>query len=240
MQHLSAPNGTAARPARRATVRPMRPRAAFTVLGVLGSGLLAPAAAAAQEPPEPPSRMHGSTVARGSSRPDSRAPSWTRRSAAGRSTTTAWSAQPQVLLVLDSTTVDGRDWVKLLLADRPNGSGLGCGATASCSAAPATGSPCTCAPGASSSTRTEAHAPVPGGRRRSPHADAAWARRDLPAQPPTGSARDPRGPWALSLTSLVQCVESYGGGPGRVAIHGRAGASLRDPLGSALVRVRPG
>jgi lipoprotein-anchoring transpeptidase ErfK/SrfK len=28
-------------------------------------------------------------------------------------------------------------------------------------------------------------------------------------------------------------LESYGGGPGRVAIHGRGGASLRDPLGSA-------
>jgi lipoprotein-anchoring transpeptidase ErfK/SrfK len=28
-------------------------------------------------------------------------------------------------------------------------------------------------------------------------------------------------------------LESFGGGPGRVAIHGRAGASLRDPLGTA-------
>lgn len=27
--------------------------------------------------------------------------------------------------------------------------------------------------------------------------------------------------------------ENYGGGPGRVAIHGRAAASLQDPLGSA-------
>jgi lipoprotein-anchoring transpeptidase ErfK/SrfK len=41
------------------------------------------------------------------------------------------------------------------------------------------------------------------------------------------------GPWALALTSLSEVLENYGGGPGRVAIHGRAGASLRDPLGSA-------
>ena len=41
------------------------------------------------------------------------------------------------------------------------------------------------------------------------------------------------GPWALSLTALSDVLESYGGGPGRIAIHGRGGASLRDPLGSA-------
>jgi lipoprotein-anchoring transpeptidase ErfK/SrfK len=41
------------------------------------------------------------------------------------------------------------------------------------------------------------------------------------------------GPWSLSLTAFSNVLESYGGGPGRVAIHGRAGASLRDPLGSA-------
>lgn len=28
-------------------------------------------------------------------------------------------------------------------------------------------------------------------------------------------------------------LENYGGGPGRVAIHGRGGASFADPLGSA-------
>jgi lipoprotein-anchoring transpeptidase ErfK/SrfK len=41
------------------------------------------------------------------------------------------------------------------------------------------------------------------------------------------------GPWALPLTSFSEVLESYGGGPGRVAIHGRGGASLLDPLGSA-------
>jgi lipoprotein-anchoring transpeptidase ErfK/SrfK len=48
--------------------------------------------------------------------------------------------------------------------------------------------------------------------------------------------RDPRaflGPWALHLTAFSEVLDDYGGGPGRVAIHGRAGASLHDPLGTA-------
>jgi lipoprotein-anchoring transpeptidase ErfK/SrfK len=32
---------------------------------------------------------------------------------------------------------------------------------------------------------------------------------------------------------MSNVLENYGGGPGRVGIHGRAGASLLDPLGSA-------
>lgn len=41
------------------------------------------------------------------------------------------------------------------------------------------------------------------------------------------------GPWALHLTALSDVLRDYGGGPGRIAIHGRAGASLADPLGTA-------
>jgi hypothetical protein len=41
------------------------------------------------------------------------------------------------------------------------------------------------------------------------------------------------GPWALHLTALSGVLDDYGGGPGRVAIHGRDGASFLDPLGSA-------
>ena len=47
---------------------------------------------------------------------------------------------------------------------------------------------------------------------------------------------DPRaflGPWALHLTAHSDVLFDYGGGPGRVAIHGRSGASLLDPLGTA-------
>ena len=41
------------------------------------------------------------------------------------------------------------------------------------------------------------------------------------------------GPWALHLTAHSDVLDDYGGGPGTVAIHGRGGSSLRDPLGSA-------
>ena len=41
------------------------------------------------------------------------------------------------------------------------------------------------------------------------------------------------GSWALHLTAFSNVLENYGGGPGRVAIHGRGGASLSDPLGTA-------
>jgi lipoprotein-anchoring transpeptidase ErfK/SrfK len=40
------------------------------------------------------------------------------------------------------------------------------------------------------------------------------------------------GPWALHLTAHSNVLRNYGGGPGRIAIHGRSGASLLDPLGS--------
>ena len=41
------------------------------------------------------------------------------------------------------------------------------------------------------------------------------------------------GPWALHLTAHSNVLDDYGGGEGRVAIHGRSGALLSDPLGSA-------
>jgi lipoprotein-anchoring transpeptidase ErfK/SrfK len=40
------------------------------------------------------------------------------------------------------------------------------------------------------------------------------------------------GPWALHLTAHSDVLDDYGGGRGRVAIHGRSGL-LADPLGSA-------
>ncbi|MDW5597735.1 L,D-transpeptidase [Conexibacter stalactiti] len=41
------------------------------------------------------------------------------------------------------------------------------------------------------------------------------------------------GPWALHITGHSDVLDDFGGGPGRVALHGRAGALLNDPLGSA-------
>ncbi|HWH20515.1 MAG TPA: L,D-transpeptidase, partial [Solirubrobacterales bacterium] len=41
------------------------------------------------------------------------------------------------------------------------------------------------------------------------------------------------GPWALPLTLLSDKLHHFEGGEGRVAIHGRDGASLLNPLGTA-------
>lgn len=41
------------------------------------------------------------------------------------------------------------------------------------------------------------------------------------------------GAWILPLTAFSGTYRQFDGGPGRVAIHGRGGTSLRDPLGTA-------
>jgi lipoprotein-anchoring transpeptidase ErfK/SrfK len=41
------------------------------------------------------------------------------------------------------------------------------------------------------------------------------------------------GSWVLELTAHSNVLQRYDGGDGTVAIHGRGGASLRDPLGTA-------
>ena len=42
------------------------------------------------------------------------------------------------------------------------------------------------------------------------------------------------GSWVLALTAHSDVLQAFDGGDGTVAIHGRGGASLADPLGSAL------
>jgi lipoprotein-anchoring transpeptidase ErfK/SrfK len=41
------------------------------------------------------------------------------------------------------------------------------------------------------------------------------------------------GPWVLAITAFSGTYRQFDGGPGRVALHGRGGASLHDPLGTA-------
>ncbi|MDA0164294.1 L,D-transpeptidase [Solirubrobacter ginsenosidimutans] len=48
-----------------------------------------------------------------------------------------------------------------------------------------------------------------------------------------GAPNDFYGAWVVSLTAHSDVLQRYDGGDGRVALHGRGGASLRDPLGSA-------
>ena len=180
-----------------------------------------------------PSRRAGATVARIVAPTVARARLGRSRPRHRIGVQTAWSAQPQVLLVLDTARRDGRDWVRLLLPTRPNGSAGWVPRDAVLL----------------NRTRYWVEVRL---RRRSVAVYRAGrlVRRfravvGAPATPtPRGLAaiyernRQPDaggflGPWALPLTSLSTVLEDFGGGPGRIAIHGRAGASLRDPLGTA-------
>jgi lipoprotein-anchoring transpeptidase ErfK/SrfK len=219
----------------------------FAALLVAPSAALADKAPPATIPPPPapgvkqprlfhvraPSRAHGATIAR------IIAPTYARRyvdtpkHARRVQASTAWSHQPQVLLVLAATTRAGQDWVKVRLGDRPNNaagwvprSHVRLGHTYYWVEV----------------RRHSRRVTVYRKGRRMRSFKAVIGKPSTPT--PLGLAaiyernrqpnpRDFLGPWALSLTAHSNVLESYGGGPGRVAIHGRAGASLRDPLGSA-------
>jgi lipoprotein-anchoring transpeptidase ErfK/SrfK len=224
-----------------------RPALARPLVLVLAGALAAPALAGAQDavpgpgdaptPPAvvvaPPSKATGATVARILETTKARRSPGEAAGARTVRTQTAWSRQQQTLLVLESATRDDREWVKVLLADRPNGSA---------GWVPRDSVVLERTPyWVDVRTGTRRVTVYRSGRRVRSFRAVVGARR---TPTPTGLAAiyernrqpDPRaflGPWALSLTSLSNVLESYGGGPGRVAIHGRAGASLRDRLGTA-------
>ena len=149
-------------------------------------------------------------------------------------TRTSWSGGPQQLLVLGSRrAADGREWLQVRLPGRPNGS-VGW---------------------ISRDTVLVRHVrwwvDVSLSQRLvRVYRDGALVRRiravvGAPETPtPTGlfAVYEPVaqpggggfvGSWVLHLTAFSNVLENYGGGPGRVAIHGRGGASLADPLGTA-------
>ena len=149
------------------------------------------------------------------------------------STQTVWSGEPQVLLVLGSARHAGQLWLRVLLPIRPDGtSGW----------IPRNNV-------VLRSTRywieVDKHARLISVYRKGVLMRRFAAVIGKPATPtPDGLAaiyeRDPQpdpngfiGSWALPLTILSNVLYNFGGGPGRIAIHGRGGASLNDPLGSA-------
>ena len=198
------------------------------------AGAVAPAAASADDSLRAPARDTGATTAQIVAATHARAkPGLGRRRLARLDTRTGWSRHAQRVLVLDSARRDGRQWLEVLLPTRPNGS---------------TG-------WIPRDKAALGHTPYwielrLRTRRLSVYRDGHRIRRfraviGAPGTPtPRGLAAiyernaqpDPRGflgPWALSLTAFSQVLTNYGGGPGRVAVHGRGAASLRDPLGSA-------
>jgi lipoprotein-anchoring transpeptidase ErfK/SrfK len=199
-------------------------RGAIAALGLLTVALLAPAPAHALTALAAPSRTHGSTVARVLTPTFARPRLASARHAWRVDAATAWSRHAQVLLVLGAATRGGREWVEVLLAKRPNGS---------------TG---WIPRDRVVLSRNRYWIDV---RRRARqvtiYRDGRRLRRfravvGAPSTPtPVGLAAiyernrqpNPRGafgPWVLALTSLSDVLKSFGGGPGRIAIHGSAGA----------------
>ncbi len=184
-------------------------------------------------PIEEPAKERGATVARVVVSSFGRRRLSSTRGMVRVKTETAWSRQTQTLLVLDGAERHGVKWVKVLLGSRPNGRKawikrdhvvLG-----------------TTRWWVDVSTRRRRVTVYRDGRRMRSFRAVVGARRTptphtLSAVYEINRQPNPRGflgTWVLALTSHSDVLENYGGGPGRLAIHGRAGDSLRDPLGSA-------
>jgi lipoprotein-anchoring transpeptidase ErfK/SrfK len=146
----------------------------------------------------------------------------------------SWGGGPHVLLVLDSRMHKGKAWLRVALPDRPNGSsGWIREDFVRLSQTPWR-----------VTVNREAHTVTvyrDGRKQRSfkavigkpatPTPRGLYAIYEKLAQP---DSKGFLGPWALHLTAFSNVLLNYGGGPGRVAIHGRDGTSLADPLGSSL------
>ena len=216
-----------------------RVQAAAIAFAVAAFGWCTGGAGGAPSTPEPavavspPSRTMGATVARivaplGARRRLDR-PGATR----AISVQTSWSGQPTTLLVLAARTYEAREWVKLLLPERPNGS-AGWVPAEDVVLSPT-------AYWVEVSTGRRAVTVYRDGRlvRRfravvgkpstpTPHGLAAIYERDRQPDPHAFV-----GTWVLALTAESKVLRHFEGGTGRIGIHGRAGASLLDPLGSA-------
>ena len=165
------------------------------------------------------------------------APTRVRRRPGGRAlrrlrTSARWGGGPLRLLVLRSAVgSDGRRWLRVRLHERPNDRAAWVLADRTRIRA----TPWRLVVSLSARTVTV--------RRRGKVVRRFGAVVGAPATPtPRGlfaiGERIPQpagvlGPWALHLTAHSNVLDDYGGGPGRVAIHGRSGALLADPLGTA-------
>jgi lipoprotein-anchoring transpeptidase ErfK/SrfK len=181
----------------------------------------------------PPSRAGGATVA------GIVAPTWARsQPGAGHRvwlvpTQTTWSKEPDVLLVLGSLNRRGREWLHVLLPIRPDGAS---GWIPRSNALLDRTHYWVVVDKRARTVRVYRrgalvrHFQAVIGKPATPTPDGLAAVYEIDRQPdPNGFL----GTWALPLTILSKVLLNFGGGPGRIAIHGRGGASLNDPLGSA-------
>jgi lipoprotein-anchoring transpeptidase ErfK/SrfK len=224
----------------------------LAAIGALALGLCAPGSSAAAGPPPgsfqlvganavlhpppaiaAPSPAAGATIAGIAQGADA-----LRRPGAGRrvwrvGTQTSLSGQPQVLLVLASALHDGHEWLRVLLPIRPDGTTgwiprnnvdlmhTSYWVSVNTSARTVTVD--------RNGRRIHRYRAVVG-KPSTPTPDGLSAIYEKDRQSdPTAFL----GPWALPLTILSNVLHRFGGGPGRIGIHGRDGASLLDPLGTA-------
>ncbi len=146
----------------------------------------------------------------------------------------SWGGGPHVLLVLDSRMYRGKAWLRVALPNRPNRSSgwiredfvrlstTQWRITINRAAHTVT---------VYRDGRKQRSFKAVIGNAATPTPRGLYAIYEKLPQP------DPKGflgPWALHLTAFSDVLFNYGGGPGRVAIHGRDGTSLADPLGSSL------
>jgi L,D-transpeptidase catalytic domain len=146
----------------------------------------------------------------------------------------SWSGGPVSLLVLGTRTgSDGDLWLRVLLPVRPNG-------TSGWIPADAVELGTTGWRIEVSTERRTVQVFDHGRRVRTYRAVVGASRTPTPhglfaiyERVPIADPHGFYGPWALHLTAFSNVLKAFDGGPGRVAIHGRGGTSLRDPLGTA-------
>ena len=148
-------------------------------------------------------------------------------------TVAAWDGGPVALLVLGSRRdADGERWLRVRLPERPNGRAGWIDADFA------------------RLRQTPWRVVIDRDRRRASAYRAGHRVRSWRVVVGTPSTPTPRGlfavyervrqpagsvlgPFVLHLTAHSNSLKNYGGGPGRVAMHGRSGPLLSDPLGSA-------
>lgn len=148
-------------------------------------------------------------------------------------TYTSMTGEPQTLLVLGSATVNGVQWLDVLLPIRPDGSTGWI--NSNYVELSKTGYWIHVRLGARQVLvfrrgRLVERFRAVVGKKSTPTPTGLTAIYEEDPQP---SANDFFGTWALVLAMFSNTLKSFDGGPGQVAIHGRGGTSLRDPLGSA-------
>jgi lipoprotein-anchoring transpeptidase ErfK/SrfK len=145
---------------------------------------------------------------------------------------TSWSHEPQTLLVIGTRVVHGREWVRVLLGIRPDGSNgwiprndVALGLDPYWIDVDKANEIVTVFHNGQQVLKVQAVI----GASLTPTPDGIAAVWESDPQP---SPNDFLGSWALPLTVFSNVLQNFGGGPGRIAIHGRGGASLLNPLGT--------